>query len=135
MARTNPRRKHNRYLAEDMGVLPVERIMINPKEIETALDEWAEHRIITCEEVVHHGPGHQSTTHCQVDATYPHEIHYASNIGEFWESAVWRTGDNTAKDADRDDELMALFEKESAERAKVSRIARANFVAEYLNRR
>ncbi|KKK79352.1 hypothetical protein LCGC14_2834360 [marine sediment metagenome] len=40
-----------------------------------------------CKAVIHHGSGHQSTTHCD-RLDIPHEIH-TTNYGEFNQAAVW----------------------------------------------
>ena len=44
----------------------------------------------SCPVRIHHGPGHQSTTYCQVSE--PHEIHKAS-FGSYGETASWVGGD------------------------------------------
>lgn len=41
-----------------------------------------------CKAVIHHGPGHQSRTHCRVKG--PHEVHEAV-YGSHRQFATWRT--------------------------------------------
>lgn len=58
-----------------------------------------------CKVVIHHGPGHQSRTHCHVKGE--HEVHEAV-YGSMQEHATWRGGDvfsgffDEAPEADED---------------------------------
>lgn len=41
----------------------------------------------SCKAIIHHGPGHQSSTHCRLEGD--HEIHEAI-YGSFRQQATWR---------------------------------------------
>lgn len=65
---------------------------LEPKPSQIVRKEMDERRGDRCCARVWHGPGHQSSTYCEVEG--PHETHRAA-YGEFRQLAEWRTGQFT----------------------------------------
>jgi hypothetical protein len=91
-----------------------------------ALEAWDHRRHPICPAVVHHGPGHQSKTHCNIDGDIPHTVH-AATYGQWSTFGVWE-GDETFDADDGDDKMLERYEAEFEKRANEVRQQRARFI-------